>query len=374
MMPTKQKYLTEIVVTRRRKTNIPSPSPHAFTNGIQHPDLWLWDSWTYQNRELAHLFCLALSRHANDGTAILAGQRNNFEFHIRHFTSENGGHVWHDKGCYLSLDDVSKELNLRNIWSGSALLLNDDSILYGFTGIQNIDDAHQYLQTIYIGTSESETSLTLPPTTPLSCPVRDFQAIREAGFYLPELEGLGANTGEESGPILAWRDPFIFQGQDGKIECVWSAKVGPRKPAVARATLTMAEGQYVIEKLHAPILLPDAEEYTQAEVPKIYWDTYNETYILLIASCNRLYEGQADSEIQKESRLYKCKSLDGPWVSFRQAGSLLNGLENQFGVSVISENYEDGHLSCIPPFTEQADDDKQLTFGSVVEISIKDDA
>jgi len=43
------------------RSTAPIPAPHAqpFQAGVQHPDLWLWDSWTLQGVEGGlHLYCL----------------------------------------------------------------------------------------------------------------------------------------------------------------------------------------------------------------------------------------------------------------------------------------------------------------------------
>jgi len=61
----------------RRTAPIPAPHAQPFQAGIQHPDLWLWDSWTLQGVEGSlHLYCLALSQTGFDGSLILPGQRN----------------------------------------------------------------------------------------------------------------------------------------------------------------------------------------------------------------------------------------------------------------------------------------------------------
>ena len=91
---------------------------------------------------------------------------------------------------------------------------------------------------------------------------------------------------------------------------------------------------YAIETLHPPITLPDGKSITQAEVPKIYYDADSEIYYCLISACDRLYEGQDDSEVSKTLRLYKAGDLRGPWYSYRVGSSLLPGLENMFGASI----------------------------------------
>ena len=68
---------------------IPEAYKTEFENGIQHPDLYLWDAWSYAENGLIHLYCLAIPRYTLDVMKIDPRERNNFQFHIRHFTSKN---------------------------------------------------------------------------------------------------------------------------------------------------------------------------------------------------------------------------------------------------------------------------------------------
>ena len=255
-----------------RTVQIPCASSVLFHGGIHHPDLWLWDSWVCRDQDLYHLYSLALARVASDGSAITPADRNEFPFHVRHFTSTNQGRSWKDRGVYFTPgknDDASYE---RNVWSGSVSWMSPAHKLFGFTGIKEISPDREFLQTICLGVTFSVNGLTAPPKTALSCPLRDYEKIIAAGYYLGPKESLGDNNGEEGGPILAWRDPFIFTDTDGRIHLFWSAKTGPKTPAIAHATIRQSDSEYFLETLHPPLSLPDADTYTQAEVPKIYWD------------------------------------------------------------------------------------------------------
>lgn len=285
----------------------------SLQNGIDHPHLWLWDSWTYSEFGILHLYTLALSRKAADGTAIRHENRNDYPFHIRHFESSNGGESWNDLGAILSPSTDPQSFFNRNVWSGSATRLPDGRKLMGFTGLKEMGADRPFLQSIGLGLSADGMAFDSIQSIPISCPLRDYDEIIEAGYYLGPKSELGHKDGEEGGPILAWRDPYIFVDEAGVIHCFWSAKISPTVGAIAHATLVENDICFYIDELHPPILLPDSDQITQAEVPKIYFDDIHGEYYCLISACDRLYEGQENSEVTKTLRLYRASSIRGPW-------------------------------------------------------------
>ncbi len=341
-----------------------------FTDGISHPELWLWDSWTYVDAGTLHLYALALGRQTTDGTEIRPEHRNDYPFHFRHFESRDKGSSWIDLGSVLTPSADTSSYYGRNVWSGSATKLEDGRILMGLTGLREVDRDHPFLQSIGIATSLDGTAFDNIQTAALSCPRRDYDAIIAAGYYLGPKEQLGHKDGEDGGPILAWRDPYTFIDQDKRIHCFWSAKVSPKVGAVAHATLVETHRGFEIETLHAPMTLPDGDTITQAEVPKIYYDGPNENYYCLISACDRLYEGQDDSEVSKTLRLYKSTSLYGPWESYRDCSPILENLPDMFGASVIETDLEAGVMKLIAPITECAKPEIQLTFAPVQTIKL----
>lgn len=352
------------------KPPTPQPASQMFTNGISHPDLWLWDSWTYSDTGTIHLYALALSRRATDGTDIRPEHRNDYPFHFRHFESRDDGVSWTDLGSVLTPSADTSSYYSRNVWSGSALKLEDGRKLMGFTGLREVDQDHPFLQSIGIATSLNGTEFDNIQATAVSCPRRDYDAILEAGYYLGPKDQLGHKNGEDGGPILAWRDPYTFIDKDNRIQCFWSAKISPKVGAVAHATLIETGSGFEIETLHPPMTLPDGDSITQAEVPKIYFDDLNETYYCLISACDRVYEGQDDSEVSKTLRLYKSPDLRGPWKTYREDTSILDGLPNMFGASVIETDFDARVMKLVAPITECATPDLQLTFAPVQTIDL----
>ena len=161
-----------------------------------------------------------------------------------------------------------------------------------------------------------------------------------------------------------------MRDKDGQLNAFWSAKVGPAVPAIARAVIYRDEGGEVSADLMPPILLPDAHEYSQSEVPKLYYDAETDNWLLLISACNRMYEGQPDSEVEMQQRLYLSSALDGSWRPCSKSGSVLGGLDCMFGASMLSHDLTNGSATIVGPFTERAGEDAQLSFPPVRQIEL----
>lgn len=352
-------------MTPQRSAPVPPLSPLVFQASIRHPDLWLWDSWTAGRDAVTDLYCLALSRRTADGVPIVPGDRNHFGFHVRRFRTTDAGRSWRDAGCVITPAAVGDGAFARNVWSGSALDLPDGRRLHALTGVREAGPDRSFLQTLFLAPGASPEAEPQPLRSALLCPERDYERIRAAGYYLDERATLGSDTGEEGGPILAWRDPFLLRAPDGGLEIVWSAKAGPRTPAIGRAALVEDGDGWSVGVLHPPTHLPDADAMTQAEVPKVYRDRERGCFFLLISACDRLYEGQPDAEVSKRLQLYTSEALDGPWRPWRDSGSALPGFEHVFGASVMDADFGAGMLTLVGPISEQAEAPLQLTFGPV---------
>lgn len=350
---------------------IPPARGDVFLGGIVHPDVWLWDSWTLNEPSGSlHLYCLALSKTMADGTPITPPERNDFSFHIRHFVSSDHGNSWNDEGAVLTPGQVSDGADARNVWSGSALALSDGRIAYGFTGVRDCGVDRSFLQTICIATGPDAYSVDVIPPVAISCPLRDYDMIVEKGYYLGPRNGLGSNVGEGGGPIMAWRDPFLFEDCASNLHAIWSAKIAPTIPAIAHARLKRNGDHIVLDELSPPIELPDPDLMTQAEVPKLYRDPVSGSLLLMVSACDRRYEGQPDKELTHYHRIYHSSDLRGPWQAMTPDGSRIPGLDGLFGASIISHNLADGRFRIFGPYTENAGPAKQLRFAEPRDILI----
>ncbi len=353
-------------------TSVPIPPPHAqaFSGAILHPDLYLWDSWCGQSDNGLDLYCLALARTQSDGQTIQPSARNQYPFHIRHFHSVDQGLNWTDRGCFQKPGQAADKHDIRNIWSGSVLDIADKGKLCAYTALQQGDDQHPFIQSLAIGFAPRGKSFSSGKV--VLCPVRDRERILKAGYYLCEASCLGSKNGEAGGPILAWRDPYLFKDNKGNIMMAWAAKVSAKQPALGLAGITLNENfSCSVTELLPPTQISDGENFSQLEVPKIYFDPLEEHFKLIISTTNRQSETQAADEVQMHHHLYTSKSLTGPWLSGGTETPLLANLENLFGLSVVKADYSRRVLYCMAPYTEQAGKKLQLSFPPMFSIDLK---
>ena len=350
--------------------NIPSAHSQVFKNGIQHPELYLWDAWSYYEEEVIHLYCLAIARQKEDGTILDPTTRNSYPFHFRHFTSLDEGQTWKDEGCFLTPRLGENKHDSRTVWSGSIEPLPNGKKLIGYTGIYQVDEDHCFLQNIALAISNNGFEINKIADTPLSCPKRDWTTITNLGYYLAQPANLGHRDGEKGGPILAWRDPFIFIDSDEKIHVFWAAKVDSHKSAMAHVLLEKDGDLFSIAKIFPPVTLPDGASFTQLELPKVYYDSDEKSYYLIVSTCNRLYEGQSDEEVDKSLRLYKSSSINGPWTPHGKDGSRILKDANLFGMTVLKTDFKNARMLCIAPYTDAAPGQLSFTFSKAFYLDI----
>lgn len=352
-------------------TSVTPPAyPDVFRNGIRHPELWLWDSWITRDQNTVHLFCLALNRIDTEGRATIPANFNDYPFHFRHFSSHDDGDSWTDLGPALHPKNVADRSDSHNVWSGSVYRMPSGQTLYGITGLDAPCKNRPYVQSIML----AEGGLNGPdsfPNAAQSHPVRDRTLIVAAGYYLPDAQDIGHIDGEAGGPILSWRDPFIFAGADGALRAIWSAKIGSDKPALAHARITGSPGHWGLG-LCPPITLPDAHEFTQAEVPKLCRDEENGDWLLMISSCNRRHESQPDSAVNKHLRLYRSAALSAPWTPAFKHGSIIPDTDTLFGASFFDASATHGSVRILAPRWAAAGPRNQMSIAPIQTIRVTD--
>lgn len=349
---------------------ISPPHSGTFAGEIVHPDLYLWDSWSYQQNDETHLYCLAVSRTDETGQLLDATRRNERPFHVRHFLSLDEGLNWSDEGCFQEPRLGSGFFDAKTIWSGAVSLLPNGRKLVAYTGIKDANPDMLFQQSIALAVSDDGYTIGELPDEPLSCPTRDWKTITSRGYYLDDIARIGHKDGEGGGPIMAWRDPFVLL-EDGKIHLFWAAKVDSHRPALAHAIVENTEDGFVLTHLFAPVTVPDDDEFTQLELPKVLRDVMSDRYYLLMSTCNRRYEGQSDAEVDKRVRLYSSESMSGPWRPAGKNGStIFKDDDFLFGLTVLSADFENGELCCVSPFTDAAPDESRLSISKMFTIPL----
>lgn len=343
---------------------IPPPSKQKFRRGINHPELYLWDAWSYSESNTIHLYCLAVSRTKQNGQTLIESERNDFPFHVRHFSSQDNAQTWTDEGCFQTPGNSENGHDARNIWSGSIAPMPDGTILVAYTGLYQVSKERTFLQNIALALSSDGNSADWLDSKPISCPIRDREKILKLGYYLDDAERLGHKSGEQGGPVMSWRDPFIFCDNRQDIHLIWAAKSAPRKGVIAHCLLARKADGYHLEKLFPPVSLPDENLFTQAELPKIYHDDAKGIYYLIISTCNRISEGQADEDIDKTLRLYKSDSLSGPWEWVVNNKSAISGTRGLFGMTVLKTDFKNNRVFCISPLIGVKQSSTSLSFSA----------
>ena len=317
-----------------------------------------------------HLYCLAVNRIKDNGEPLLASDRNNYHFHIRHFVSSDKGLCWMDKGAFQRAAMVADGHDARNVWSGSILPLDESRLLAAYTGIREAGEDHPFVQNLAVGISTTGDTIIKASGQVLLCPVRDEIMIRAAGYYLSDRAEIGAKGGEAGGPILAWRDPYVFKDASGQLNLAWAAKSTATTPALGLASVIENGSGFAIDKLLPPVALPDDHLFSQFELPKIYFDDVKQRYLLIAATTTRESESQSDEDVVKKIRLYVAENFAGPWRAGGVASSEIFSLDTLFGMTVISADFTEQKILCMAPFTEAASIDDALSFAPVVEIDI----
>lgn len=343
-------------------------SSKTFDDGIDHPDYYLWDAWSYRQADRTHLYCLAVSRFDDQGHKLDPKNRNNLPFHVRHFVSADNGESWLDAGCFQQPRPELDDFDSKTIWSSSITLLEDDRKLVAFTGLKACAEPQLFLQSMGVAISSDGYDIDSASIQLVSSPEDDWQRIIDKGYFVGDRSQLGHKDGEDGGPILAWRDPYILV-HENEIHMFWCAKINSQTPALGHATLIEDDKGFAIKMFYSPVEIPDGNRFTQLELPKVIYDDVNNKFYLIIATCNRVYEGQSDSEVDKQIRLYASNSLDGPWIPhFDNSSSLGLGAQHMFGLTVLNADFKKGQLQCISPFTEAAE--KPLTLSKTFVIDL----
>lgn len=346
-------------------------TPSLFSNGIAHPDYFLWDAWSCHFQGMLHLYCLALPRRSSSGKAIHPDERNNYKFHVHHFSSTDGGLTWLDCGVFQTPGVATDGHDSRNVWSGSVYVDNQEELWAGYTGIEHPTIDRPFVQNMALTKAHSSSCLEGANRYLVSSVMRDYASILEAGYYLDARDSLGLASGESDGCILAWRDPFLFDN-DGKHYMVFAAKAAKAslaKPAMGLALWNRDNPENGLTLL-PPVELPDDHSFTQLEVPKIYPIKGNKQFLLVCATTDRVSEEQPGEEVAMAIRIYFSESIAGPWRSAGTKTSVLGNCQHLFGATVLEIDEQAGKITLMAPYTTAPQDERDLTFAPRFSIAI----
>ncbi|TVQ85685.1 MAG: hypothetical protein EA357_00195 [Micavibrio sp.] len=350
----------------------PPPVETAFFGGIRHPSVYIWDGWVYAEERKISLYALATPRafYLDFGLDALR-DRDHLPHHWRRFISEDGGKTWQDCGAVLLPRTGTGLFDSRSVWTGS-VLKHGGRYLAAYTGIRDTGcETQPKLQALGLAASEDGSGFSPLSEEALLCPLRDYDAIRDAGYYLGPKETLGNDDGEEGGAILAWRDPYLV-AEDGAgdtgLHMFWSAKSSLRRlqeAVIGHALIKDPFGRPQAELL-PPVFLPDSEQFTQAEVPQLLRSEESGRYVMAVSATNKTADLPPEA-VRMTLHFYSAPHLDGAWTALNQYD--LTAQRRYPGILFGLEKQADGSTAALwnAPYDGTAPEESRYTLPAEME-------
>ena len=316
--------------------NVPTPPARArtgqrFPASIASPRWHLWDTAGYKQDGVTHIYAQAAERVPGEPR-----EARYWRAYWRHFTSTDEGHTWIDEGPALCPRTGSVASDAKAIWSGSVMVLTDGRKLAAYTGLAA---GHLALQSISLALSDDGSEFVrLAESRPLLSPIKDYDRLRDLGYYLGERATVGDAAAEADGTFMALRDPFLFR-HDSQLHMLFGAK------AVDGSSVTRAVGHAIIRdavtepecELLPPIRIPDGHEFNMLELPNVL--RHDGMYYLIVSTAQLAHVGQSDLDTQRSVRIYRSEALESGWRPYGNAGThvVLEPRSRLYGLSLIGE-------------------------------------
>jgi hypothetical protein len=326
--------------------SVPTPpalprTGQRFPASIASPGWHLWDTAGYKQDGVTHIYAQAAERMPGEPP-----EARYWRAYWRHFSSADDGHTWIDEGPALCPQSGNGPRDPKAIWSGSVVVLPDGRKLAAYTGLAA---GHLALQSISLAASDDGSQFVrLADARPLLSPVRDYDRLRDLGYYLGERATLGDVASEADGTFMALRDPFLFW-HDSQLHMLFGAK------AVDGSSVTRAVGHAIVRdpiadaecELLPPIRVPDGHEFNMLELPNIV--RHDGLHYLVVSTAQLAHIGQSDLETQRSVRIYRSEALETGWRPYGDAGThvILDPESRLYGLSFIGEQgCAGGTISC----------------------------
>lgn len=301
-----------------------------FPTAIASPRWHLWDTAGYKQGGVTHIYAQAAERVPGEPL-----EARYWRAYWRHFSSADEGHTWIDEGPALR-PGAGGAPDAKAIWSGSVMVLPDGRKLAAYTGLAA---GHLALQSISLAVSDDGSEFVrFTDARPLLSAVRDYDRLRDLGYYLGPRATLGDDASEADGTFMALRDPFLFE-HDSQLHMLFGAK------AVDGPSITRAVGHAIIRdsiaeaecELLPPVRVPDGHEFNMLELPNVI--RHDGLHYLVVSTAQLAHLGQSDLETQRSVRIYRSEALEAGWQPYGEAGThVILGPESRlYGLSIISE-------------------------------------
>lgn len=323
-------------------------------NGIiQSEDFYVWDNWGFIDEGgVWHIYAQYCDR-----SLCEEPEDRYWNAHIEHFTSADQGQTFQHEGPSIEKSLEEKDFDSYNIWSGCAYPLSNGRILGLYTGLQMPDHSLQNfleknnrkfaLQSIGVAISEDGGYTFIKNEKPLISPILHHQELLEKGYYLGDLETLGA-IDDPDGTFMCLRDPEVLQEEE-QIHVFFGAKATINmagheviRNAVGHAILRSfrdEQGNFEDVTIQKPLFIAKENDYNQLELPNVVkWEG---TYYLIVSTTKIDYIGQSDMDVDKTVRIYKSNQLiDGEWEPYGNEGRhivLSNKIHRLYGPKVLHQ-------------------------------------
>lgn len=272
-----------------------------------------------------------------DYKGILVPERMYFNARYALFFSIDQGMTWKFGGIPIGpskWNDYGPDSGV--IWSGSFLPSSDGTVLCAYTSVPkkppigSKTELSDYVLQNIMGAKSSDGGFTFVKIKePLISAIRDYEKLREVGYYFGNSEMLGLEN-DPDGTHMTLRDMQLVRRDDGSLWGYFAAKSVSEKnksgvePCVGqvrfRNSKRLEEG---VEVVGRPMLLPNEEnsDFNQLECPNILKNKDGET--IVVASLAQHWEiGQSERNAVKEVKVYKADGLeDGSLGDLRAYGN-----------------------------------------------------
>ncbi len=313
-------------------------------------------------------FCMRIDCIDEDGH--LVPERMYFNARYALFFSVDRGNTWVFGGTPIeATKSNSYEADSGIIWSGSFLPDKDGNVLASYTGVPKLipegakNELSEYVLQNIMGASSDDGGFTFKKEgEPLISALRDFDDLREAGYYLGDRKKLGMEN-DPDGTHMTQRDMQLLRKSDGSLWGYFAAKAISEKhktgvePCICQVEFNnpkkLGDG---IKKIGPPMMLPEGpdREFNQLECPNVLVNDKGENVV--IASLAQHWKiGQPESTAVKEVKAYKVTEGKNGYLGTLEAFGNPNKLENTlltnkehglYALCVITNQSSPGEYDC----------------------------
>ncbi len=340
--------------------------------GIDYKDLGLTEC-DFENGDKQIIqkytqFCMQNECIDNDGKLT----PENMYFNARYalFISVDNGVSWVYGG--IPIGPTKSDPNAPDsgvIWSGSFLPDDKGNVLGAYTGVpQNSpkgvkNKLSKYVLQNSMGATSDDGGFTFKKIkTPLVSAVRDYDQLKEAGYYLGKKSMLGAEN-DPDGTHMTQRDMQLVKKRDGSLWGFFAAKAVSKEhktgvePCICQVEFNSPDSlEEGIKRIGLPIMLPSGIDgaFNQLECPNVVFNDQGD-FIVIASLAQHWKIGQAERSAVKVVKAYKVNELSNgclgnliPYGNPEKGENILltNKEHGLYALCVLKNNNKPGEYDC----------------------------